>query len=140
MRFNILPSFVKSKNKVDVNLQDQVTRAIIVKFNQVSNSTTLAATATKGAYAINVTSTTGFTAGKYIILFDPISVNFSFYMQIGSPAGNIITLDTPLDFAYPGGTFADVANTNMNVDGSVTAQTFGLRGIGPLQVLIFLLI
>lgn len=130
MKFNIIPSFVKSKNKVDVNLQDQVTRPIIVKFNQVSNSTTLAALAVKGAYTINVTSTTGFTDGKYIILFDPASENFSFYIQVGAVAGQIVTLDTPVDFAYPAGTFVDTAITNMAVDGSSSVQTFGLRGTG----------
>jgi hypothetical protein len=86
--------------------------------------------AVKGAYTITVTSTTGFIAGRYIILFDPASKNFSTYTQVGAPAGSVITLDTPLDFAYPSGTFADTAITNMNVDGSGTARVFGLRGTG----------
>lgn len=115
---------------VSVNIQDQITRPIIAKFNKVSNSTALSVAGVENAYEITVDDTTGFVAGKYIILFDPASANFSFYKQVGAPAGNVITLDTPLDFNYPTGTFVDVAGTNLAVDGSVTPQVFGLRGTG----------
>lgn len=112
----------------DVAIQDQTTRPLIMNFNQVTNSTTLSALAVKGAYTITVTNTTGFTAGKYIIIFDTISSNFSFYTQIGAPAGNVITLDTPLDYAYPIGATVSATITDMSVNGSVTPQVFGLRG------------
>jgi len=115
---------------VPVNLQDQTTRLIVAKFNNVINSTTLSVAAVKDAKTITVTSTTGFVDGRFIVLFEPVSVNFSFYVQIGAPAGNVITLDTPLDFSYPIGTFVDTAITNLNVDGSSTTQVFGLRGTG----------
>lgn len=114
----------------DVALQDQTSRPLIAKFNEVQNSTTLSVAAVKGSYEITVTATTGFVAGRYIILFDPDSENFSFYTQIGAVAGNVVTLDTPVDFAYPIGTFVDAAITNMNVDGSGTPRVFGLRGTG----------
>ncbi len=125
-------SWVKYKDggAQDVAIQDQTSRAVIAKFSQVSNSTTLSAAAVKGAYTITVTATTGFTDGRYIILFHPATENFSFYTQVGAVAGNVVTLDTPIDFAYPIGTFVDTAITNMKVDGSSTAQTFGLRGTG----------
>lgn len=115
-----------------VNLQDQTTRPIFVKFNEVQNSTTLSAPAVKGAYTITVTATTGFVDGRYIILFDPASKNFSFYMQVGAPVGNVITLDSPIDYAYPSGTNVDTCITNMNVDGSSTPRIFGLRGTGVI--------
>ena len=130
MRLNIFPSMKKSKNVTDVAIQDQVTRPIIVKFNEVSNSTTLSAPAVKGAYTIDVTTTTGFVDGKYIILFHPGSENFSVYTQIGAVATNTVTLDTPIDFAYPSGTFVDAAITDMSVDGSGVVRVFGLRGVG----------
>lgn len=114
----------------DVAIQDQTSRPIIVKFNEVSNSTTLSVAAVKGEYTITVASTTGFVDGKYIIMFDPASENFSFYTQVGAVAGSVVTLDTPIDFAYPVGTFVDTSTTNMNVDGSVTPRVFGLRGTG----------
>lgn len=115
---------------VPVNLQDQTTRSLILNFNKVTNSTTLSVPAVKGAYTITLTSTTGFASGTYVILFDPSSMNFSFYKQIGVAVGNVITLDTPLDYAYPAGTNVDAATTNMNVNGAVTPQIFGLRGVG----------
>ena len=69
---------------VPVNLQDQTTRPLIVKFNEVQESTDLDIPGIKGAYTIKPTSTTGFINGRYIILFDPVSENFSFYTQIYS--------------------------------------------------------
>ncbi len=125
-------SWVKYKDggAQDVAIQDQTSRSIIAKFNKVSNSTDLSVAGVKGAYTITVTSTTGFVDKKYIILFHPATENFSFYTQVGAVAGNVVTLDTPLDFAYPIGTFVDTATTDMSVDGSSTVQTFGLRGTG----------
>lgn len=114
----------------DVKIQDQTTRPIIAKFNEVQESTELTVVAVKGAYEITVDDTTGFIDGRYIILFHPESENFSFYMQIGAVAGSVITLDTPLDFAYPIGTFVDTTITNMAVNGSSTSRIFGLRGTG----------
>lgn len=130
MKGNILGVPTERNGGVPVNLQDQTTRPILTKFNQVSNSTTLSVIAVKGAYTITVSSTTGFVASRYIILFDPISSNFSFYTQIGAVAGNVVTLDSPIDFAYPVGTNVDTAITDMSVDGSGTPEVFGLRGTG----------
>lgn len=124
-------SVVKEVNgALPVNVQDQITRIIILKFNEVTNTTTLSTTGVKNTNTITVASTTGFVAGKYIILFHPPTKNFSFYTQIGPASGNIITLDTPLDFDYPIGTNADCSITNMAVDGSITPRIFGLRGMG----------
>ena len=110
--------------------QDNYAPAIIAHFNQVTNSTTLSVAAVQFAYTITVTDTTGFVDDKYIVLFDVVSNRFSTFHQIGAPAGNVITLDTQIDFAYPIGTFVDSSIVNMNVDGSVTPQIFGLRGLG----------
>ena len=38
-----------------------------------------------------------------------------------------ITLDRPLDFPFASGSDVTVGSTNMNVDGSVTPQIFGIR-------------
>jgi len=122
---------LRGDGSVDINIQDQTTRPILAKFNRVQNSTTLSVAAVKNATTITVASATGFVAGRYIILFEPSTENFSFYTQIGAPAGNVITLDTPLDFSYGIGTFVDSAITNLNANGSLsTPVTFGLRGTG----------
>jgi hypothetical protein len=114
---------------IPVNLQDQVTRPLILKFNDVLSSTTLSVDAVKDTKTIVVTSPTNFISGRYVILFDPSTNNFSFYTVV-SVSGAIITLDTPLDYSYTIGTYVDIAITNMNVDGSVTPVVYGLRGIG----------
>jgi hypothetical protein len=115
---------------VDAALQDQTTDAIIEEMNLTTNQTTLSANAAVDDYTITLTDTTGAVDGKHIILFHPASERFTSFYQIGAPAGNVITLDRPVDFAYPAGTFIDIGVTNMNVDGSVTPVVFGLRGTG----------
>lgn len=115
---------------IDINLQDQTTPVIIQKFNQVQESTTLAAQVAIDDREITLADATGAVDGSHIILFDPASVRFTTFTQVGAPAGNVITLDSPLDFAYPDGTFVDIATTDMAVNGAGTTQIFGLRGIG----------
>lgn len=117
----------ESNGGVPVNIRDQITRPIIAKFNQVQNSTTLAEDAVKGEYTIVVSVPTGAIAGRYLIIFEPSTENFSFYTILGVVT-NTITLDTQLDFAYSIGAFVDFAITNLNVDGEDTPRTFGLRG------------
>jgi len=118
-----------TNNALDVNIQDQHTKAIIVKFNQVQNSTTLAANTAVNDKDIVVTSAAGITIGSYIILFNVPAARFMFAYAI-NVVGTTITLDTPLDYGYPIGTYVDTTVTNMSVDGSVTTQAFGLRGTG----------
>ena len=114
---------------VETYWQDQHTDAIIANFNQVTNSTTLNGAVAVDDRTIVVTSATGISVGSYIILFDPASVRFStFYATV--VAGTTITLDSPIDFAYPDGTFVDVAITDLSVNGASTSQVFGLRGTG----------
>lgn len=127
---NILGIPRESNGAIPVNLQDQIDRPLIVKFNQVTNSSTLDITAVVGTYTIKVVDSTGFVDGRYIILFDPASLNFSFYTQIGAPVAGVVTLDTQVDFAYPPGTPVNTAITDMSVDGSGTPEVFGLRGTG----------
>ncbi|MHA2039404.1 MAG: hypothetical protein ACW98X_23515 [Promethearchaeota archaeon] len=115
---------------MDTNWQDQTTDPIIVKFNKVANSTTLASAAAIEDKTITLTSATGAADGKYIVLFHPGSERFSTFQQVGAAAGAVITLDSEVDFAYPAGTFVDIADTNLAVDGSSTTQVFGLRGTG----------
>lgn len=117
---------------LDVLIQDQTTDPIIVYFNQVHNSTTLDVAVpdvTTDPRIIVVVSATGIVVGSYIILFDPESVRFSTFF-VTAVNGVNITLDTPIDFEYPAGTFVDVAIVDMSVNGSVTPQVFGIRGIG----------
>lgn len=114
---------------IDVALQDQHTPSIIANFNQIENSTTLASPASREDLDIVVTSITGITIGKYIILFYPPTERFYFGYAV-NVVSNTITLDSPLDSDFPAGTFVDSAITDMAVNGAITPQVFGLRGTG----------
>jgi len=114
----------------DVTLQDQDTPKIIVKFNQVHNSTTLVATGAINDTSIIIDDATGFVVGSYLSLFHPASVRFMVCEVVSIASAPTIDIDTPLDFAFPSGTFLDAGITNMAVDGSTTPQVFGLRGTG----------
>ena len=114
---------------VDVNVQDQTTPTVIQKFNQVTNSTTLAVEAVQCSYLITVASNTGIVVGSHLILFSIPDIRFSTF-DVLAVNGNDITVDSQIDVAYPIGTFVDVTFTDMAVNGSVTPQIFGLRGLG----------
>lgn len=127
-----LEDFLNSSiNKTDVTLQDQTTRPIIVKFNQVTNSTTLASDASKGDTSIVVTSATGIIVGSYIILFNPTTSKFMFATATDISGVPTIVLDTPLDSDFAAGTFVDISITNLKSIGSLgSPQIYGLRGTG----------
>lgn len=122
-------NLVHGKVNADVQLQDQTTPTLITKFNKVTNSTTLAEIPIVGQRDIVVTSATGISIGSYIIIFDPLCERFSFYYATAVD-GVTITLDSPIDFACSVGSYVDIAITNLNVNGSITPQVFGLRGLG----------
>ncbi len=115
---------------LDVTLQDQDTPVSISKFNQVHNSTTLAAAGAIDDRTITVASATGIVVGSYLLMFHPASIRYMVCGVVSIASSPVIDIDTPLDFAFPIGSNCDVAITNMNVDGSSTTQAYGLRGTG----------
>lgn len=121
---------LQGKGTIDVAIQDQHTPTVIAKFNQVHNNTELAAEALMNQRNIVVTSSTGIVVGSYIILFSITTQRFYFGTATTISGAPTIVLDTPLDSTFPAGTFVDIAITDLTVNGSVTPQTFGLRGIG----------
>ncbi len=116
------------QNSVDVEQQDQTTPMIIMKFNQIIDSITLAVEASKYDKTITVSDATNIIDGSYIILFQPTTRRFYTGYAVGAPAGAVVTLDTPLDADFAVGTNIDVSKTNMAVNGATTPQIFGVRG------------
>jgi hypothetical protein len=118
-----------SSKELDVHVGDQTTPIIIAPFSNRTNDTTLAITAAQYAYTFTVADATGIAIGSYLTLFHPPSVRFSqFYCT--AITGPLVTVDSPMDFAYPAGTYVDIGTTEMAVDGSRTPKVFGLRGVG----------
>ena len=113
----------------DTTLQDQDTPVTIAKFNKVTNTTTTTSLGAVDDRVINLASVTGISQGSYLLMFHPASVRYMVCEAVSIDTLTV-TIDTPLDFAFPSGTNVDVAITNMKVDGSSTIQAFGLRGTG----------
>jgi hypothetical protein len=114
---------------LDVNIQDQFTPAIIAPFHEVAGNTTVAVQPAIDDRTITVTSSAGMAVGNVFIVFNADELRFTFF-KILVIAGNVITVDSPVDFAYPVGSFVDFGIDNLNVDGSGTTRVFGLRGGG----------
>jgi hypothetical protein len=89
-------------------------------------STLLATELEINDYSFDVDDITGFIVGQYLSLFN-IAANRFYLAEILIISGVTITTDSPLDFAYPIGTFVTGGDRNMNVDGSGTPVIFGLR-------------
>lgn len=109
-----------------VTVQDQVSPIIVTKFSLLEESTTTTAPVSLGDYVFPVTSVTGIVAGKYLSVFDPASVRFSNFYVVSVASLNV-TIDRPIDFPYPSGSYVDVQDTDMAVNGSVTPVVFGIR-------------
>ena len=110
--------------------QDKVSPTVIAKFNQVLNSTETVGAVAIGDYQVELDDVSNVAVGSYLVFFNPASVRFMTATVIGIGSSPVFDIDSPFDFAYPSGSFCDVTNTNMNVDGSGTPVVFGLRGVG----------
>ena len=112
---------------LDVCMQDQHSPIIIANFTQLNSETTNTVATAIDDRTITLTDITNFVDGVTITIFNPIAARFSIMKQIGAPIGNVVTIDTPLDLAYPIGSFVTAGDDNLNVDGSITPQIFALR-------------
>jgi len=125
--------FYEAATSTDVNIQDSQSPLMIVRASKIVIETTITSETALDDYIINVTSAASFVVGQYLTIYNADSdrVFFSNILAINTLA---ITLDTPLDFAFPIGSFVSVADTNMNVNGSVTPQIFGIRNPTALDI------
>jgi len=111
---------------LDVNVQDQTTPVVVLPVNINTNTTLLTAIALAEQYDITVASTTGISIGSYIRIISPATERLyvGFVLAVN---GLVVTMDRYLDSDLPVDAIVDVCFTNMNVDGSVTPQIFGVR-------------
>lgn len=118
---------------IPVNIQDQHTQALDLHFIQVQGAaTTLTVQADPGDMTITVADTTGFVAGNVVGLISGAS-EFYFGKQVGAVAGNVVTLDTPIDKVFTTAISSVVtAKDQMAVNGSATTQIFEIGS--PLGV------
>ncbi len=114
------------RGKQDIFIQDQYTDAVITYFNKITNSTLLTNPVSVDDKTITVDDPTGIVIGSYIILFNISLIRYTTFFVVGV-AGSVITLDNPMDVAYPAGTFVDISIVDIAVDGSIAHQIFGIR-------------
>lgn len=112
---------------VDANIQDQTTPAVIAKFHRIDTVTTLAVETAIDDIEITVTDSTGFVLNEYLVIYSNVT-NRYWLGTILAIAGNVITVDSPIDSVLPVGTAVTTGPFNMAIDGSVTPSIFGLRG------------
>jgi len=115
---------VQDDNSIDVNIQDQSSRAFGLDFHQTIGTTTLGANLGEDAYTFTAATGHGIQVGEKVALYDTLA-------QKGFNAGVLavdtdeISIDTPSNIEF-GATSTIVARStiDMNVDGSGTRQTF----------------
>jgi hypothetical protein len=110
---------------------DQTSQALNLYFGLLQNFTTLSAQSNPEDTTLTLTDTTGFIDGRTVGIFSGDDPDV-FYLgrQLGAPAGNVITLDTPIDRIYPVGSVIASVDTNMAVDGSGTTKVFQIGPVG----------
>jgi len=111
---------------IDAFIQDSTAPLMVVKASALVTETTTSVLLAKDDYDINVVSAAGFVIGQYLTIYNQ-DENRVFFSSILGIAGLVITLDTPLDFEYPIGSFVSVGDANMNADGSIVPKIFGIR-------------
>ena len=124
---------VESNGGLAVNVQDQHTKALDLKFLKAySPPTTLTVQANPEDTSVTVADTTNFVAGVFVGLVSSLTGHFYFAQQVGAPVGNVISLDTPIDKTFVIGSNIFPATDNMAVDGSTTTQIFQIGPVGAV--------
>jgi hypothetical protein len=125
---------LESNGGAPVNIQDQTTPPLDIFFVQLNGSiTTLAEDSFIDNQTINVTnrSASGIDVGTYLGLSGVNGGRF-YFGEVLSVSGDLVTLDTPLDFNYTANANVVPTTRDLNVDGSLTPQIFfvGVGGAG----------
>ena len=119
---------METNGAIPVNIQDQHTRALDIPFIQNLTPTTLSAKASPDDKTVTVTSTAGFTADASVVIAG--GGEFYYGKQVGAVAGQVVTLDTPIDVEYAAGSIIFPGSHHMNVDGSGTTQIYQIGPVG----------
>ena len=111
--------------------QDQTSPVLIIKANKVIVTTSLLNAVAIDDEACEVVDASGMTVGNLLIVTSTIG-NRYYHSRILGIAANVLSLDTPFDYAYEAGQQVDATTTNMAVNGSITSpEVFGLRVAEP---------
>jgi hypothetical protein len=118
---------------LDVFVQDQTTAPLDLYFiKQIETPTTLAAPTVEDTNSITVTTDANMSVGDYIGIFSGTSLEGRFYFAeiLTLPGANVVTVDSPLDFAFDAGDPVIITSRDLNVNGSSTPEVFVISGAG----------
>lgn len=108
---------------IDVQVQDQYSEMVNYYMRNLIRQLTVV-TAVINTYTIEVTDASLVTAGNSVCIQQGLR---SFQAGILSKLGNVLTLDTPLDFTFTTDATLYECSFAMNVNGSVTPVSFVLN-------------
>jgi len=124
---NVVPSVNcdKDGNVIggDVYLQDQHTPIVNFFFKRLLGLTTLSSNSTVNSNEITLTAGHGVVTGNYLSLLEG---DRAYQGKVLNVATNVISLDSPLDYAYTIGAIVRNTTIDMNVNGGVTPIVFDI--------------
>lgn len=107
---------IAKNGAIDVVIQDSTSPLIIIKASELKLETISTVLAVKDAYSFTVASVVGAIIGHQFSIYSVIDNRYSVFTVLNI-VGNVVTIDSPIDFAYKIGSFVQFGNTNLAVDG-----------------------
>lgn len=122
---------LNSRNHLEVEVASQISPPFMEHFYKLNNGwTSLTAETVVGEMTITVASVASASVGNSVVVSDVVNARF-YIAHVLAINGLVVTVDTPIDFPYLSGSDVAFASHDMNVDGSVTPQVFGIRLAEP---------
>jgi len=119
------PLHISDKHAAHVTVEDNTEDLVNGMLSQlVGIPHTLGADAVIDSYDITLSAGHPFSNNDFIVLAEDDRI---FQAQALNVAGNVLTLDSPMDYEYPSaGTFVGKVINDLSVDGSTTRQVFSI--------------
>lgn len=118
---------LNSRGHLEVEVASQITPPLIADFYKLKNGwDVLTVTPTVGTRTITVDSVANATVGDGVIVSDYTSGRYMF-SHVTEVNGLVVTLNRLIDFPYVAGSDVAFVTHDMNVNGSVTPQIYGIR-------------
>ena len=119
-------------NRLD-RINENTSPLLFVPMSNILAETTLASPTAIDDYVVNVVSATGIVI-KQILSIYSVAEDRVYFGRVLAINALAITVDTPLQFAFPSGAKVSSGSTNMNVNGSVTPKIFGVRNPSTVDI------
>jgi len=117
---------------IDVNVQDQTSPPFDLFFSRANGPPTTIAEVAVSIESLNkdiiVADATNIEIGDYLGIFSGDSDEGRYYWgDVIGKAGNVITMDSPIDYPFVAGDTVLSTSRNLAVDGSITPQIFSIQ-------------